>query len=141
MNSDNQQSIEVLNAIAKSVDMLHAHGYKLYINTHSESWTNQRNITVGGKPFFFIFGNGILPSSGYALIFAIKISWEKDEWEILAEIERETYGDMDSLETLWTEKYYPTDFENFLVLLLKATEDLIQETSSEWFYSQIKTPK
>jgi hypothetical protein len=141
MDSDSRLSIQVLNAIAKSVDLLHSHGYRLYLNTHSKSWTNRRTITVGGEPFFFIFGNGILPSPSYALSFGIKTSWNQGDWEILAEIERETYGDTDTLETLWEQKYATTDFENFLALLSRATDDLIRETSSEWFYSQVVMPK
>jgi len=141
VESGNQYSMQAFNAIAKSVDRLHGHGYELYLKTHSYSWTNRRNVTVGAEPFFFVFGNGILPSPTYALIFGIQLSWQQDQWRIVAEIERETYGDTDSLETLWEQKYSATNFEDFVVILSKATDDLIRETSSEWFYSQIAEPK
>ena len=138
MDLDGLKSIQLLNSIAESVDMLHKHGYKLYLDTHAESWTNRRNITVSAEPFSFIFGNAIQPTLAYAIIFGIRVSWHENTWKIVADIERETYGKEYALDTLWEQEYGTTDIDTFVDLLRQATIDLIQETSSEWFYAKTK---
>jgi hypothetical protein len=137
MDKDSQTALQVLESIAKSVDRLHHHGYKLYIDTKSKTWTNRRTITVSGEPYFYIYGNSIQPVEAYSLMFGISIAWKNNTWKILAEIERESNSDEDYWEILWEQEYKTAEFNKFTELISQATTDLIRETSSEWFAEQV----
>jgi|SaaInlStandDraft_4_1057021.scaffolds.fasta_scaffold129560_1 hypothetical protein len=104
MDIQSQNTVLLLNALAKTTDQLSTFGYNLYLKTKAYSWKQPRTVHVSGEGFRITqnqqsqqferalsFGFSINCDSikERVIIFSLLVAWNSTNWFIQSFVEEE----------------------------------------------------
>lgn len=144
MNSANQPTIALLNALSGAVLRLDEFGYRLYIQHRAPGRGPCRSIGTSGTPFSlhrgeqvehfdhaFTFGCSVKLEEDRerAVIFSIMIGWKQEEWYLRGTTEEEDFDREQTGQILWQSPEYRVTSVHEAIATLSGLLDAVEASA------------